>query len=255
MSQTLTIIFENSKFIAVNKQAGIIVNRADTSKNYVTLQDMVEERYKFSETPRVRGEKYMINGYNKFDEFVSRSGIVHRLDKETSGIILVAKDPQTFLQLQNQFKKSVVKKKYIAFVHGRVSEHEGEVDAPIARLPWNRMRFGVFQEGREAKTKFKTLHIFKDTKGEEFSLLEVSPVTGRTHQIRVHFQHIHHPVFADELYAGRKTGRDDRKVLGRHFLHAFQISLQDPETGGSLVLESPLPEDLVAALAKFEKIG
>ena len=99
----LQIIFENSKFLAVDKPAGVIVNRADTSKNFITLQDMIEQRYKISETPRVEDEAFIIDGYNKFDEFVSRSGIVHRLDKETSGIILVAKDPQTFLELQNHF--------------------------------------------------------------------------------------------------------------------------------------------------------
>ncbi len=249
----LQIIFENSKFLAVDKPAGVIVNRADTSKNFITLQDMIEQRYKISETPRVEDEAFIIDGYNKFDEFVSRSGIVHRLDKETSGIILVAKDPQTFLELQNQFKESLVKKKYIALVHGYVSDTEGEIDVPVARLPWNRKRFGVHPEGREAKTQYKVLEIIK-SKHENYSLLEVSPLTGRTHQIRVHFQHIHHPIFADELYAGRKTARDERKILSRHFLHAFQISFIDPETKNPIVLESPLPQDLTNTIAILKKV-
>lgn len=253
MADDLKIIFENSKFLAVDKPAGVIVNRADTSKNFVTLQDMIEERYKISETPRVEGKEFIIDGYNKFDEFISRSGIVHRLDKETSGIILVAKDPQTFLELQNQFKTSQVKKKYIALVHGHVSDSEGEIDAPVARLPWNRKRFGIHPEGREAKTQFKVLEIIKGAH-ENTSLLEVAPLTGRTHQIRVHFQHIHHPIFADELYAGRKTARDDRKILGRHFLHAYQISFIDPETKKVLVLESLLPQDLANTVEILKKV-
>lgn len=254
MPQDLQIIFENSHFLAVNKPAGMIVNRADTSKNFITLQDIVEERYKISETPSPE-KQYVVDGYNKFDEFVSRSGIVHRLDKETSGIILVAKDVETFMKLQQQFKESIVKKKYVALVHGKLSTNEGEIDAPIARLPWNRKRFGIHPEGRTAKSNYKVLCIFRLPSKEEVTLVEVTPLTGRTHQIRVHFQHIGHSIFADELYAGRKTGRNDRKMLSRHFLHASTISFVDPETDSQITLESTLPDDLNHLLSQLEKIS
>lgn len=230
--------------LAVVKLAGMIVNRADTSKHLITLQDVVEETYHISETVNMDQEKFVIEGYNKFDEFISRSGIVHRLDKETSGIILVAKNIQSFISLQNQFKKSLVEKTYLALVHGRLEEKEGEIDAPILRLPWNRMRFGVHTEGRTSKTLYSVVEYRKLPSSEVASLIEVYPQTGRTHQIRVHFQHIKHPIFGDELYVGRKAARDDRKLLNRHFLHASKISFLHPEAGNRMVLESPLPEEL-----------
>ncbi|MGE5041384.1 MAG: RluA family pseudouridine synthase [Candidatus Levyibacteriota bacterium] len=247
----LSIIYENESMFAVDKPAGMIVNNADTAKDVQTLQDLVEASGKLAHTRPQETEKYMVGGYNKFDEFLSRSGIVHRLDKETSGIILVAKNADTFMELQRQFKSSEVKKTYNALVHGRIEQQEGEIDAPVSRLPWNRMRFGVNPGGREAKTLYKVLDYKQLPSGEGATYVEVYPQTGRTHQIRVHFQHIHHPIFADELYAGRKTGRDDRKVLSRHFLHASRISFLNPGNGQRMELESPLPPELSNLLSSL----
>lgn len=242
------VLFENDLMFAVDKPAGMIVNRADTARDTKTLQDLVEEMGKLSKEKPQDPEKLMVDGYNKFDEFLSRSGIVHRLDKETSGIILVAKNADTFMKLQQQFKDSIVKKTYITLVHGKIEEKEGEIDAPVSRLPWNRMRFGVNPGGRNAKTLYKVL-AYKSLASKEYAtLVEVYPQTGRTHQIRVHFQHLRHPIFADELYAGRKTARDDRKLLHRHFLHASKISFVNPENGKPIVLESSLPLELSAFL-------
>nr|MBP6913674.1 RluA family pseudouridine synthase [Candidatus Levybacteria bacterium] len=224
----IKIIFEDNNLLVVNKPAHVIVNRADTAKGSLTLQDWVEEYSGvLKDVLSVQEkEKFMINGYNKYDEFISRSGIVHRLDKETSGIILIAKNVETFMKLQEKFKTHDVVKTYLALVHGKLDSPEGEIKEPIGRLPWNRTRFGVLQEGRDAYTHYKVLEE-KKYMGECLTLVEVHPKTGRTHQIRVHFQHINHPIFADVLYAGRKTARNDRKLLSRHFLHAGRIEFTD----------------------------
>jgi 23S rRNA pseudouridine1911/1915/1917 synthase len=249
----INIIFEDNNLLVVDKPAQMIVNRADTVKGSVTLQDWVEGyRGKFKNELSVEEkEKYMVNGYNKFDEFISRSGIVHRLDKETSGIILIAKNVETFMILQEKFKTHDVNKTYLALVHGKLDAQEGEIKEPIGRLPWNRTRFGILQEGRDAYTCYKVLQE-KKYMGECLTLVEVYPKTGRTHQIRVHFQHINHPIFADILYAGRKTARNDRKVLGRHFLHAGKIEFTDILTSEKVVYESMLPEELASFLNTLE---
>lgn len=246
------IIFENKKMLAVEKPAGMVVNKADTTKNVFTLQEWVNENVHDQAFNTEDKNKYVINGYNKLDEFTDRSGIVHRLDKETSGIILIAKDVDTFIVLQNQFKNGVVKKTYVALVHGKLNEKEGKIYAPIGRLPWNRTRFGVFPEGRDALTHYKVLE-YKMYGNEVLSYIEIYPQTGRTHQIRVHLQHINHPIFSDELYAGRKQSRKDRKVLPRHFLHASAITFRNPEGGDMLTLKSNLPEDLTGFLAELQE--
>lgn len=243
------IIFQSDDFLVVEKPAGMIVNKSDTAKNVVTLQDWIDEKFQISNVKDPTQNDYFIDGYNKYDEFVSRSGIVHRLDKETSGIILVAKNVETFINLQNQFKSGVVKKVYTALVHGKVIPEEGEIDVPIGRLPWNRMRFGMLPEpdGKPSKTLYKVLSYKKNSskKDEILTYVEAYPQTGRTHQIRVHFQHLNHPIFGDELYAGRKAGKEDRKHIVRHFLHASRISLKDPKTGSPITYSSSLPEELI----------
>lgn len=250
------IIIEDNNILVVEKPSGMIVNRADTTRDVQTLQDWVMEKYNSEGIKLTANEDVMVDGYSKSEEFMNRSGIVHRLDKETSGIIIIAKDVASFVELQRQFKNGTVKKTYRALVHGRVVPEEGEVGVPIGRLPWNRKRFGVVSDGREARTLYKVLEYRKfihDKKNEEVSLVEVYPQTGRTHQIRVHFQYLNHPVFSDELYAGRKTSRDDRKILKRHFLHAARISFIHPVTNKPLTLESELSGDLQEFLLTYTK--
>ena len=244
------IIFEDSDILVLDKPAGMIVNRSDTTVGENTVQDWIEKYIKIPKTKSQIPNKPQIpnpNVQNDF-EFRNRAGIVHRLDKETSGILIVAKNAEAFINLQSQFKERKVKKTYIALVHGKVEPSEGEIDAPVGRLPWNRMRFGVLAKGRESVTKYKVLtikyYVSKDNNKEPFSLLELYPETGRTHQIRVHLKYINHPIFADPLYAGRKTSRDDRKTLSRIFLHASKISFAHPQTNQSLSFENPLPDEL-----------
>ncbi|KKR27308.1 MAG: pseudouridine synthase, RluA family, ribosomal large subunit pseudouridine synthase D [Microgenomates group bacterium GW2011_GWC1_39_7] len=244
------IIYQDESIAVVDKPAGMIVNRADTAKNQVTLQEWAEKKFQISNL------KFKISDtLSPSDNFINRAGIVHRLDKETSGILIIAKNEESFVNLQKQFKEGRVKKTYFAVCHGEIKPSEGEINIPIGRLPWNRMRFGVLPQGKEAKSKYKVLSIkYKvwDKVSEPLSLVKVYPETGRTHQIRVHMQYIGHPIFADELYAGRKTSKRDREILPRHFLHAAKISFLHPKTGKRIEFESPFPKELSEFLTKLQ---
>ncbi|MEK7517762.1 MAG: RluA family pseudouridine synthase [Patescibacteria group bacterium] len=302
-----TIIFEDDYILVLDKPAGMIVNVSDTTAGERTIQEWVEEYLQIlnpkfqilnkskiqnsnvknvppSPTPSPSRGEGRGEGEVSNLEFLNRAGIVHRLDKETSGILVVAKTPKAFENLQKQFKERQVKKTYIALVHGKVEPNEGEINVPVGRLPWNRKRFGVVSGGREAVTRYRVLRIklYKRHSGkprlagriqnlprervaaardsgqarmtgkeESLSLLELYPQTGRTHQIRVHLKYFNHPLFSDSLYGGRKTARNDRKLLSRIFLHASKISFYHPNNGQIVSFESPLPEELNQFLKTF----
>ncbi len=237
----IKIIFEDDSLAVIDKPAGLIVNRADTTRGVSTIQEWAEEKFGIPNSDN--------------SEFNNRGGIVHRLDKETSGILIIAKNEDSFVNLQSQFKQRSVKKVYVALCHGRI-ESDGEVDVPIGRLPWNRTKFGFLPEGREAKTLYKVLEHKKYKNGkkeEDLTLIELYPQTGRTHQIRVHMRHMGYPIFSDELYAGRKAARADRKLLPRHFLHASKITFSHPKTNETMTLESVLPADLANFLSSLDQ--
>ena len=256
------VIFEDNDLLVLDKPAGMIVNRSDTTKGEKTVQDVVEDYLKITNPKLQIPNKSKIpnsNIQNNLDfkdsdlVFRSRAGIVHRLDKETSGILLVAKNPQAFINLQAQFKERKVQKTYIALAHGKIEPEVGEINVSVGRLPWNRKRFGVIADGRESVTKYKTINNLQLTIDHEpLTLLELYPKSGRTHQIRVHLQYIHHPIFSDPLYAGRKTSRNDRKLLSRVFLHASKISFCHPAKNEMVSFESPLPEELNKFLETLE---
>ena len=240
------IIYEDESIVAVVKPYGMIVNNADTSQHAYTLQDWVIEN--------IKNQKEKIKE-NDLTDFSSRAGIVHRLDKETSGILLVAKNEEAFKNLQAQFKNRTIDKSYSALCHGVFSD-EGRVAVPVGRLPWNRMRFGIVPEGRSAITDFKPVAVYEDPDDSKLrlTLLKAYPKTGRTHQIRVHLQYVGHPIYSDILYAGRKISSRDRKRLGRHFLHAKEITFTHPETNENLTLSSDLPSDLSEFLESLKEI-
>ena len=248
------ILFQDENYLIVNKPSGMIVNNADTSKDLFTLQDFINKNFPArlaSESVAGRQLSTFNSELGSASEFLNRGGIVHRLDKETSGVLIVALNEESFAFLQQQFKDRTTKKEYTALCHGKLVE-EGEINVPIGRLPWNRMRFGVIPQGRESYTKFKTIEhkVLLDGKNkEDLSLVRVFPLTGRTHQIRVHFQYVGHPIFADSLYAGRKTYDHDKHYLNRHFLHASNITFISPTTKETVTYEAPLSPELVAFLA------
>lgn len=227
----IKVIYEDQDLLILDKPSGVTVNKADTTKGEFTVQDYLEEKFKTNDA-------YLTA--DKDSDFYKRAGFVHRIDKETSGILVIAKNQPSFENLQGQFKDRKVSKSYVALVHGHVDSSEGEISVPVGRLPWNRKRFGVLAGGKEAITQYKVLETFE----KPFTLLELNPKTGRTHQIRVHLKYFNHPIFGDSLYAGRKISRDDRKILERFFLHAKKILFYHPRTGDRVEFESPLPTEL-----------
>jgi len=240
---TPTILYQDDDILVLNKPPGMVVNRAESVKSQ-TVQDWIEKQ-----SPHLP-----ISPSPNLDiEFQSRSGIVHRIDKETSGILLIAKNPASFIELQRQFKERMVKKTYLALVHGNVPA-KGEIRVPVGRVPWNREQFGVVPGGKEAVTKFKRVKSYAmpagrqevrgKNKDEKISLVEVYPETGRTHQIRVHFKYLGYPLVGDYLYAGRKQSRDDREWAGRVMLHAWKITFSHPKTHGTLAFVAPIPDDM-----------
>lgn len=242
-----SVIYENDDLLVVNKPYGMVVNRADTTRHMITLQDWIEKE--FSASIRQLADQFPVN---KESDFYKRAGIVHRIDKETSGALLVAKNEEVFIRLQTQFKEKTVDKMYIALCHGLVTPAEGTIDVPVGRLPWNRKKFGVIAEGRQSVTKYTVEQTYISPQKETLSLVHAFPQTGRTHQIRVHMQYLNHPIFGDPLYAGRKTSRKDRKYLNRHFLHAANIAFTNPQDGKRVTVDAPLPQELVDFLALLQ---
>jgi len=225
----LPVIFENSGFVVINKPPGIVVNKAESVKG-ITVQDWFVERYFKNIDPTN-------------SDFYKRGGIVHRIDKDTSGLLIIAKTLEAFNSLQSQFKDRKIKKTYIAWLHGIVVPAQGRIDAPISRLPWNRERFGIMPDGKPAVTAYKILETISIDEG--YSLAEIYPESGRTHQIRVHFKYINHPLVKDELYGGRKTVRKDRSLAPRILLHAKNIVVEDPQSAEILTFEAPVPKDFI----------
>lgn len=221
----IPILYEDDTILVINKSSGIVVNRANTV-SAPTVEDWVREKYTLS---------------------LDRGGIVHRIDKETSGILCIAKTSEAFHELQRQFKAREVKKTYLAIVHGTLVPPEGEIRAPVGRLPWNPERFGIVPGGKEAVTRYARIsNVQFPMTNETLTVVALYPESGRTHQIRVHLKYINHPILGDYLYAGRKTSRSDRAGdAPRVMLHAWKISFTHPSTSGkALAIEAPIPDDM-----------
>ena len=213
----LDVLYEDADVIAVNKPAGMVVHTG-AGRNSGTLVNAVLHR--FGNVSTVAGEL--------------RPGIVHRLDRLTSGVILIARTDAAHRSLAHQFASRKVEKIYIALAHGRVDSGEGQVSTPITRDPVRRVRMTTRAgRGRSAITSYRVLKRF-----EAFTLLEVRIGTGRTHQIRVHLASIGHPVVGDSLYGAPKS------KLSRYFLHACQITFTSPTSGERSTISAPLPRAL-----------
>ena len=242
----IEVIYEDKDLLVINKPSGLIVNRSQSTKDITTLQDWTETKFK------VQSSKFKDSS-----DFVQRSGIVHRLDKETSGALLIAKNEASFINLQSQFKKRTVKKTYLALVHGKLPSREGEIRAPIVRSPYNREKFGVFIGGRDAITAYKVKEYYKQELKEFtslYTLVEAMPRTGRTHQIRVHFKYLGYPIVADSKYSGRKRTRQALSWCPRLFLHAQRLQFLKPSSGKTITCDAKLPEDLKKSLEKLIRV-
>lgn len=235
----MEILFENKNIVAINKPAGLIVHSDGRTAEQSVVNWLVE---KYPEIKEV-GEPWTAQD----GTILYRPGIVHRLDRDTSGVLVVAKNQESFLNLKAQFQNRETQKTYHAFVYGGIKSLQGVIERPIGRSKndfrrWTAER-GVRGEMREAVTEYKVLQFMK-----EVSYVEVYPKTGRTHQIRVHFKAIGHPVVCDSLYAPNKPF-----LLGfeRLALHARNIQIKDLN-GDILSIEAPLPKDFQNALDKIK---
>ena len=244
----LDIIYEDDDLAIVNKPAGMMVHAGagatEDARNRGTLVNAL--LHHFASLSGVGGEM--------------RPGIVHRLDKETSGLIVVAKNDEAHRKFSAQFARREVKKKYIALVHGLVKKESGTISASISRDRVRRIRMTTRQAGgREAVSHYSVVRRL-DAPFGKFTLLEVKIDTGRTHQIRVHMASLGHPIAGDRLYgapqemraARGKHGDTTPISLSRNFLHAAELELSHPRTGARLSFQSPLPTELLALLAAIE---
>ncbi|MBL8122629.1 MAG: RluA family pseudouridine synthase [Blastocatellia bacterium] len=240
----LDIVFEDEFLAVINKPAGMVVHPGAGVRSG-TLANAIAHHFKFN----IPDSKLSESGTWDPGSGI-RVGIVHRLDKDTSGLILVAKDEQTHETLAEQFRDRTVQKKYVALVHGNIAENSGKIERPIARDRWHRTKMTVAANGRHALSLWKVRERF-----EKFTLLEVDIKTGRTHQIRVHLASINHPVVGDATY---NEGRDNtianaevRKAiekLNRFFLHSQRLTFTHPNTGERLTFTSELPTELAQLL-------
>lgn len=245
----IDILYEDKDIVAINKPAGFVVH-ADGRTQEPTLVDWILEKYPKSKEV---GEPLIINKGQPNELTIYRPGIVHRLDRETSGALVIAKTQKAFEHLKAQFQERETDKTYHAFVYGEMKNDDGVIDRPIARSKkdfrlWSAQR-GARGEAREAVTHYKVLHrtsVGNINKG--FTYVEVTPKTGRTHQIRVHMKAINHPVVADSLYAPKqKPGLGFKRLA----LHAKNLEFTDLK-GKKVVVEAPLPQDFVEAVAKIK---
>lgn len=261
---TPEIIFEDQSMLVINKPPGLVVNRARSVK-VSTLQDWIEQYLQ-------QDDNYQ-HGLQSDETFAQRSGMVHRLDKDTSGVMLWAKTPEAMYELMRQFKSRQVHKTYWALVHGQVEPPKGIVKVGITRHPKDRERFSVSAQGKPSETFYQVLNYFPDFKSDlpvetslpdkketrhiyhGFSLVALQPKTGRTHQIRVHMKFLHHPLVGDERYSGRKRGRADEKWCPRQWLHAQQIEFTHPATQQKQVFKADLAPDLVRTLDLLDEHG
>jgi 23S rRNA pseudouridine1911/1915/1917 synthase len=234
----LEIIYEDDALVVVNKPAGLVVHPAAGVSSGTLANALV---YHFKQLSQAGG--------------AVRPGIVHRLDRDTSGLIVVAKTEEAHENLSDQFRAREVFKSYVALVHGRIIEDSGRIDGAIARDPRNRTRMAVVRAGRPALSLYRVRRRY-----DRFTLLDVEIRTGRTHQIRVHLEWLKHPVVGDGVYGGGrdKTVPDPRlrariNAMGRQFLHAEQLGFHHPRTNQAMRFNAPLPTPLADLLVEIEK--
>lgn len=225
----IEVIFKDKNFIAVNKPAGLLVHPVKTNPNEQSLIDFLLKNF-----PEIK---------NVGDDPENRPGIVHRLDKDTSGIILIVRNQEYFYYLKKLFQTHQIKKTYIALVDGEMKEKKGIIDKPISLKSGSVKR--TVWEGKMAKeaiTEYKVLkHLSKNS--HKFTLVEVNPKTGRTHQIRIHFSAIGHPIVGDNLYGVKKKTME----INRQFLHAYSLEFSSKD-GQRVKIEADLSNDLEAIL-------
>jgi 23S rRNA-/tRNA-specific pseudouridylate synthase len=257
--------------LAANPETGV----AAVQVNQAQVSNPASARYSISRT------EWQLQVPEQFEDtfgtpekiWAERGGIVHRLDRDTSGVLLLAKHPGSLVSLLRQFKQREVQKEYVCLVHGKLAADHDIVSLPLGRASRDRKLFAVVPNGRPAETEYWVEAFFPQFNREvldarwaevkphapqgfrkrlssyqSFSLLRCKPRTGRTHQIRVHLAHLKHPIVGDQTYGGSKRQKLDAAWCPRHFLHAESLTFQHPRTQNSMTITSPLSEDLQKAL-------
>ena len=221
----LDIVYEDDDVIVVNKPQGMVVHPAPGHPDHTLVNALL-----------YHSPLSTING-------TFRPGIVHRIDKDTSGLLMVAKNDLAHQSLAEQLRNKTNKREYLALVYGQIKEDEGTIDAPLGRNPQDRKKQAVVKDGRHAVTHFKVVKRY-----DNFTIVKCILETGRTHQIRVHMKYIGHPLVGDPLYG-------PRKVIGKNgqFLHAALLGFKHPRTGEEMVFEAPPPENFQKMLDKLDK--
>ena len=214
------LIYQDAELVVLDKPAGLSVHPGPGHPDGTLVNALL------ARCPDIQGAGQGIGG-------VARPGIVHRLDKDTSGLMMVAKTERAHRELSRQIKDRQVHKGYLALTVGVPPQDEGVIDAPIARDPRHRQRMAVVLGGRAARTGYRVMEQF-----DGYALVELVLETGRTHQIRVHLAYLGYPLFGDAVYGRRSSG------LARHFLHANELGFRHPENGEAMTFRSPLPPEL-----------
>lgn len=225
----LKVVYEDEVLLVVDKPPGMVVHPAPGHSSGTLVNALLAHSPELGRSAD------------------TRPGIVHRLDRDTSGLILAAKSEKTRRALQQQFKERQVHKAYLVLLDGHLQPAWGRIEAPVGRDPRHRQRMAILPGGREAVTEYHVLEQFAHQIGPaagDYTLVEAEPKTGRTHQIRVHFSSIGHPVVGDPVYGRRRT----QLPVSRQFLHAWKLSFRHPKSGERINLETPIPADLGSVL-------
>jgi 23S rRNA pseudouridine1911/1915/1917 synthase len=229
----LKIVYEDKSILVISKEAGMLTHPAPGNEKHTLVNALM---YHCKNLSKLSGEE--------------RAGIVHRLDKDTSGLLIAAKDENVHHRLSEMFADRKVKKTYIALAEGRFKEDRGEIKLPIGRSRIDRKKMSVaIDNGRDAVTAFEVVEEFRQA-----ALLNIYPRTGRTHQIRVHLNYIGHPIIADQVYGSRFSSKIAKNIgLQRQFLHASKLEFTHPVTEKLMEFEDPLPKDLSESLEKLRE--
>ena len=265
--KSISILYEDKDVLVINKPAGLIVHSDGRIKeptvvewilkNYPKIKGVGDKVEEYGIKNIESGKKEIPNPKSQIPNSNLRPGIVHRLDRETSGALIIAKNQEAFYAFKHQFKKQEVHKTYQAFVYGRMKNDDGLIDRPISRsranpVLWSATR-GRKGEEREAITEYRVLSRMNSKEGregkDEFTFVELSPRTGRTHQLRVHLKAINYPIVSDRLYAPNRAPALGFKRLA---LHSRAISFLLP-SGKRITVEAPYPKDFQEALKFFGK--
>ncbi len=224
----LKIIYEDDDILIISKEAGMLTHPASGNNEHTLVNALL---YHCKDLSKLSGDE--------------RAGIVHRLDKDTSGLLIVAKNETVHYKLSDMFKERLISKTYAALVEGRFEEERGHIDLPIGRSRIDRKKMAIAADrGRRSSTDFEVAGKFRQA-----TLLNVYPKTGRTHQIRVHMSYIGHPIIADEIYGNRHSAKLAKEIgLKRQFLHAAKIEFAHPVSGKKMEFSDDLPEDLSGPL-------